>query len=534
MRARPGNPRRWATLMLAAVTVLPLASVRTESTTLENLSSGDARVFDTVDPSAYRLDFPMLPPEDPLSALPKGFPIDSTIRNDAQSLFETVTRTGVPLPESTPGDYDPEAVFLPANPFNEVPPLGVIDYPVTQEREIILLDRGHPVFYEIGKTTEQFMMRESEVSLIMPDIPEPSLVFAKQRRNLRTAGPFRYAMDFFQSVAFNDNVFGASTGQQSDVFYTFNPRLYVETGTRGLAALSYSPSFVFYNRYKEMNAANENINLTLRYPFTKLQIGADFGYQTQTGVFVNSTGIAKQQTFTANAFARYPFTAKSEGLLSYLGSVSDNDPGGQRTDHRGVLAWDYQFSSRLAGGAFIEYGQSGAPIGTQNYQSLGLQWLYRPDYHWRFMGRLGYQTRQLQPGVADLNAFNAPIFDVTAAYHLTHRLGALLRVYREINTDAFESVSLQMRTAVAAKLLVRFYEKTDLTLRAEVGHIDQWGDGEMERSNLDYLEGGLTLSYALTRTVELIFFDTLQKRFAASDEDSYTSNTIGLAINLRF
>ncbi len=503
-------------------------------TSREDLRSGDPRAFDTMDPSSYQLDFPLLPPEEPLNDFDQSPPFPVDTRSDPQALFDDISRTGLPTPPQTPADYNPESIFLQTRFANEAALQAGVDYPIATDREVVLLDAGHPVYFSLSKTAALFMIEESSVSKVMPAIPDPSLIFEKQRPYLRTLGLFRYMVDVGHTFAFANNVFGTQKDHLSDVYFALNPRIYVETGNRGLLSLSYSPSFVRYHKYKEMNAGNENTTLALRYPFSKLEVGSDLSYQTQSGLFINSPGVAQQRTWLSNTFLRYPITHKTEATLGYRVTFNDRSPGGRRTDHLLSGYLDHTYSPKWTFGSYLEVGRSNAPEWEQAYGTAGVRLQYRPDYHWRFILQAGQHQREISPALPTLGELQTPVFKFTAAYHRTANLGVVLRAFREVTTDGFAEVALSLRTGAELTFLSRFYRKAELSLRVGVGQMELWSSMEPYESDLGYLEGALALSYELSRNVEVILFDNLQRRFAASHSNRYTANTVGLAINLRF
>src|SRR5690606_25420797 len=134
-------------------------------TVREDLRSTDPRAFDTMEPSSYRLDFPVMPDTDPPADFSGEEPMPTSTRSDPQEVFDEIARSGLPRPTTTPGDYNPENVFLLTRFQDEEPPQASVEYPVSGPREIVLLNHGHPVFSDLSKTAALFEIVESQNSL---------------------------------------------------------------------------------------------------------------------------------------------------------------------------------------------------------------------------------------------------------------------------------------------------------------------------------------------------------------------------------
>ena len=498
-------------------------------------SSSRAETFDTTFPANYSLDYPGLPPEDPMSSIPLAPPPGIDVLINPETLdYRSALNSNVPSP--SPADYNPEVSTRMADYSNTAQGMAALGNDVPSNSEIVISDYGHPIFYDLSRTTAAFGLDETPLVTDTPMIPEPGTSLDKPIAPRLKAGPWRMAFDVVASAAAVYNVQGSTTNPQNDMAYTFMPRFYLEAGTKGSFRIQYSPSFVRYSRFKDLNSANQNLSVNVAYPFSKLRVGSSFSYLTQSGLFLNNQeGQGESKTTMATLSASYPFTTKINATLGWMGVIQDNQPGGKQTENALTLNVNYGKGSKMMGGTVIQVGNVDAPGGKQNYITLQGEMNYRYDFHWRYSARAGVNYRILNPAPYDTpDPLITPVFDLTGSYHWTSNAAAVLRLYRYVGTDTFSSVNLNIQTGAELGLLLRAYRKTDVKFLLAFGYSELFANTEDGSSNFSFVQGGFSVSYTVVKLMDVVFFGNVQQRFADSQGLNYLSGTLGVGIYLRF
>ncbi len=498
-------------------------------------SASRAETFDTTYPANYSLDYPGLPPGDPMSDIPLAPPPGIDVLINPETLdYRAALNSNVPSP--SPADYNPEVSTRTADYSNTSQGMAALSNEVASNSEIVISDYGHPIFYDLSRTTAAFGLDETPLVTDVPLIPEPGTSLDKPIAPRLKAGPWRMALDVVASAAAVYNVLGSTSNPQSDMAYTVMPRFFLEAGTKGSFRLQYSPSFVRYSRFKDLNSANQNFSASVTYPFSKLRVGAAFSYLTQSGLFLNNqAGQGESKTTMATLTAGYPVTKKLNTSLGWMGVIQDNQPGGTQTENSLTLDVSYGKGGKLMGGGIVQVGNVDAPGSNQNYITLQGEANYRYDFHWRFSAKAGANYRILTPapyGTPD--PLITPVFDLTGSYHWTSNAAAVLKLYRYVGTNTFNTVSLNIQTGAELGFLLRAYRKTDVKFLLAFGYSELFGSTESDTSNFSFVQGGLSVSYTVVKLMDVVVFGNVQQRFADSQGLNYLSGTLGVGIYLRF
>lgn len=496
----------------------------------EALSTNPA-VFNTEDPAAYGRDFPFIPENDPMSGMPRDEPLNMQNLYLPDTLIELQSNQIMSPPPKTPGDYDPEAPAKEASLATEQPIQTSFGNPVFDKRGQLLGSRVRPVFYSVSFITE---MEAVGVDHTLPRIPSPLINFGSNPATRMNLGPFRTAVDLTVSTAYNDNVFGTQSDPQGDIIYSFRPRIFLETGTRGLFGITYAPAFTYYAKNQDQNSANQLYSMVFRYPFSKLTIGGEFFYTTEKGLFIASDGPAQSNSVLANLYANYAIAPKSS--LAVLGQVNliDNSPGGKKTEILGTTEYTYQWSGSTAIGSSLTIGNVNSIADEEAYVAIRLKGSYLPSYHYEFLGDFGFQARDLSVPAGGQNQIVTPVFDFTARYHPTFNSSVILRASRGLDSNTFGNVNLNIQTSVEASVLIELSRKYRIRFALESGQVEQLSNTDPERGKFNYFKGGVTLSYSIMNWVDFSVFSNQQRRFASSDGADYTSTISGIAISFKY
>jgi hypothetical protein len=199
-----------------------------------------------------------------------------------------------------------------------------------------------------------------------------------------------------------------------------------------------------------------------------------------------------------------------------------------------MLTTKYRFSEAIAFGVIQELGHVTANFGDHVYQTLQVHATLRPSYHFKIDGRAGFQVRRFSSEVGERSGLVTPVFDITGSYHWNDNTAFVLRAYREISTSTFDNMRLDVETGVESYALLRMYGVLDLKLRMVAGYTERMSNVAPKTGDYCFLQGGPSVSWAVSKMWELMLFNQTQQRFADSAGSDFISNVTGIGCKLRF
>lgn len=398
--------------------------------------------------------------------------------------------------------------------------------------ESLLLSAGGPSYAGLSKEAE---LPFGETFYPMVYAPRAIPVF-KRVRTLTPVGPLRVGVDLGLSAAYNNNVFGEPSNVQGDLITTLQPAVFIEAGTRGKAQLVYAPTVVSFAKYKDLGSVNQAVFFRLRYPFTKLKLGLDAFYLTTNGLFVDNDngGFAKQNTFLTRVFGEYPITHKIAAELTGESVWQDTEPGGSQVEHSVKGRAYYQLTTSVKAGLSLKVGAYVAPAETQVYETVQVTSSWRISDGLVLSGEAGIEMRHLSISEEGRNELGIPVFNLQCNYNPTSTTLFNVTLFRDVLNTTFNDVSLNITTGANTSVLIRFFERINFRLELGFGHVEQLTDEQSEDGQYSFVQGGVTLSYQFLNRVEIQLFDNLQQRFGSNVGNDYVSNTMGVAITLKF
>lgn len=353
-------------------------------------------------------------------------------------------------------------------------------------------------------------------------------------QELTRIGPFRIGADISGSVAHNDNVFGDQTDPKSDQIATFQPLFFLEAGTRGALRLLYAPTYVTFAKYKELSTVNQALYLQIRYPFTKLKIGIDASYLSQNGLFIDSDGFVQQNTALVRLFGEYPLTQKLMSSFTLENIRQEAIPGGTNIENSVHLRLIHQVTRAFNAGASFKVGTLSAPAESQTYEAAQVTFSYNPTVALRFAAEFGMEMRSLSFTSGGQTILPISVFNFQAVYNPSSNAIYTLGFFRNALNTTFNNVSLNITTGVSVSAVARVAGKLNVRLELVAGRTEQYADEEGEDGTFSFVQGGITLSYPIMKSVEIQIFDNLQQRLQSTIGSDYVSNTLGMGLSVKF
>ena len=429
------------------------------------------------------------------------------------------------------------AEFAPTVPLSDLPIEdsggAFLAYPsgVAFNADSLLLSPGGTGY---GILSKEAALPYGESSYPLAFSPRAIPVF-KRVRELTRIGPFRVGVDVTGGVAHNNNVFGDTTNPRSDEISSFLPAVYLEAGTRGKLYLLYAPTYLSFAKYKELSTTNQALFFQLRYPFTKLKIGIDLSYLSQSGLFLNSdAGFVQQTTVLGRLFGEYRLSGKT--LVAFSGETikQESSPGGTQTENSAGVRLIYQITHEARVGFNFRVGQVFTPAENQNYQAAQLFMSYRPTVALQFAAEAGLELRRLSLTSSGQSELPITIFNFQVNYNPTSTTLFNVSFYRNALNTTFNNVSLNITTGLTTSVVLRLFDKVNVRLEMGVGYTEQYADEQGNDGSFSFFQGGITVSYPLLKNLEIQVFDSLQQRFGSQIGNDYVSHTIGMALTLKF
>ena len=364
-------------------------------------------------------------------------------------------------------------------------------------------------------------------------IGAPSFMSTK-RAFMIGSSRIRYGVALNAAVAYNNNVFGSPKNPQGDSILTLQPTFYLETGKKGTMQFLWSPSFLQYAKYKELNAVNQTFAFSSRYRWSKLRVGLDASYIAQSGLFLNSQGQSQQKAVFTRLFAGYALTKKTEILFGLDGIMTDSGSGGRQFQGTFTTSIDYKYSRKTTVGVAVALGYNISSAGTTTSESFLLRLLYNPTSKLVFRGEGGLQFRQSLLAGGGSSSTVTSVVNISALYRPTSKTYVTLRFFRNVDMDAFSAGNLQITTSLEAAGSWKISHSTTVNGALAVGRVENVGLNGQDSGTYDYVQASLSVSYLLRDDMNINLFNNLQQKLNDSQGNNYLSNTSGMSLGMRF
>lgn len=356
------------------------------------------------------------------------------------------------------------------------------------------------------------------------------------RRSLRVGGTrIRYGAQIATSSAYVTNVLGTSQNPQNDFVFYLQPSLVLEAGTKSSIRVIYAPSILKYAQFKQFDTVNQNFLFSSRARFTKLEIGIDAGYLTQSGLFLGSQGQAQQQTLMARVFANYRITRKTDFMLALDAERTESSDGGDQSGFSFGAGIEHRLTRKTSVGIGIMIGQFYLPQGTTNFQNVLLRLRYSPSAKLFFTADGGIQLRQSRTLQGEAYSTAGPLLEAKVTWLPTRKTTAAARVYRNVAVDPFSPDSIQTTTGGELEITWQMFSRTKLEGKIGSGFAENTSLSGSEGQRYFFNQGTLSVIYNSEEGMNLRVFTGFQQRLdTANSINNYLSTLSGMQLGLDF
>jgi hypothetical protein len=366
------------------------------------------------------------------------------------------------------------------------------------------------------------------------NLQPPSMFGAK--RSLRIGGTrIRYGAQVATGSTYITNVFGTSQNPQNDFIFYLQPALFLEVGTKSSVRVIYAPSILKYARFKQFDSVNQNFLFSARTRFSKLEIGMDAAYLTQSGLFLGSQGQAQQQTLMARIFANYRITRKTDFKFAVESERTSSSDGGDQSGFSFGGGFEHRLTRKTTVGIGIMVGQFYLPQGATNFQNVLLRLRYSPSAKLFFTADGGIQLRQSRTNQGQSYATTSPLLEAKVTWLPTRKTTLAARFFRNVSVDPFSPDSIQTTTGGELEVTWEMLPRTKLEAKIGSGFAENTSLAGKEGQSYLFNQGTLAVIYNSQEGMNLRMFTGFQQRLDASNsQNNYLSTLSGMQLGLEF
>lgn len=354
------------------------------------------------------------------------------------------------------------------------------------------------------------------------------------------------------SVAYNDNIYLADSGEKSDTIFTIAPGVEFTTGDTGRNKVTFRfvENFLMYMDETDNNANLENLDFTFGHGAEgdKLRLSVAAGLhhnQSNSSRDRSRDGEAvKSYNYYGNAIVSYKLGEKTSvrSGFKWTGTTYDNcrNEYNDREQYAVPLYLYYAVTEKLNVGLSAEYryvdlaasGDNRARGTNPGIQEVWFFGLSAEGAIWSKLslkGRIGYTTSDYSRRTIDNNDGSDTMgMSITADYHATDKLTTSLSLSRDFELAGDASAITSTGVTLAANYMIndRWSANGSLSYR-----LDDYTSSTRED---DYYTASVGVSYALTEYANLFAnysFSVDDSNAAALD---YTNNVVTLGVSIRY
>ncbi len=165
---------------------------------------------------------------------------------------------------------------------------------------------------------ELAVLEESMLEGPLPErelaLPEPPVT--RKSPAVISLGPGVLVISGWASAIFDDNIFNAFENAESDFVYTVTPSLVMGMGDyaeqkKTFLTAGFAPSFVNFQRRRDLSDVDYDGFLHGQYTFTRLKIDSRLSFERRTGQDLDAPGRNSRDFYTADVVAEYAITERT-------------------------------------------------------------------------------------------------------------------------------------------------------------------------------------------------------------------------------
>ena len=304
-------------------------------------------------------------------------------------------------------------------------------------------------------------------------------------------GPINFKCALNLSLISDDNIDAQPAGPNrvSDVEYAITPAVLFSYGTqpgqRGFASLVYAPTILRFLRHSDEDSDNQNVALSLQYPFDRLTLDAGESFTQTTGVNLDARARTTQATERATFGGSYDIDDKltAQSHVEYLDTTYTSPEGTINSFNSELVnetreTWSsaavYTLNEKLNFGPQFNLGlETPENSPQQTFEQGLLNFNYQATNKILVDGQAGIEWRQYTHGVDRTN----PVFTAGVTYKPTDDTSIAVHGFRNVTPTSDASDETDVNTGVAVTLGQRLFQRLALGFTFNYLHTDYLGNG---------------------------------------------------------
>ena len=350
--------------------------------------------------------------------------------------------------------------------------------------------------------------------------------------------------------------------KETDTYYAVTPAVLLEYGNhegqKGYASLVYAPTITRFLHYSAQDSDDQNVSLTLRYPFQRLSLDATETYAQVSGFNEDLNARTTQTSNLATFGGSYEIDDKL-AVTSHIQQVisSFSQPGGQQASTTNASQGDtttsinstvlYHLSDKMTLSPSANFGID-KPDGMkqQTFEQALMGATYQPTTKISLAAQGGVEFRQGVQNGQNANGPSGdetnPIFSDELGYTPFDSTTLAVTASQSVRTSSADTEQNVVDTSVGFSATQRFLQRFFLNLSFGYSHTeDQSGTGNVTSNNTnlansvqDTFTYRPSLSVAPTAWSSVaIYYQYLDNRSNISTE-TYHDNQVGISISAQF
>jgi hypothetical protein len=371
-------------------------------------------------------------------------------------------------------------------------------------------------------------------------------------------GPVNLEATLLMNAVSDDNLRnnGQTGGKTGDTSFAVTPAILLEYGTqegeKGFASLVYSPTLTRFLHYSQNDSDDQNVALTVQYPFQKLTLGFSQAYTESTGINQDLNARTTQTSSLSTVTANYDIDEKlslSADVQEAITSFSDGMGQGDKTSSVGSsLSYHLSEKMSLISSATVGLDKpDGAQQETFEQALIGVS--YQPTVKISLSAQGGAEFRQgddnNQSGQNDEEGSSTnPVFSLGLGYQPFDSTNFSLSADQSVRSSSADSGQTVVATDVGFSATQRFIQRFYLNLTFDYSHSEYQsgsgggtagsGIGMTSGTSQDTLTYRTSLSFAPTTWTSVAVYYQYEDNESDAAGQTYYDNELGVSASVQF
>jgi hypothetical protein len=374
-------------------------------------------------------------------------------------------------------------------------------------------------------------------------LSEPGIGYSHAPIERVRLGPFDLKAALSINLVSDDNLSasGGSGGKIRDTSLGVTPAVLLEYGAeegqKAYASLVYAPTLTRFFHHSDENTNNQNVALTVQYPFQRLTLDLSQTYAQVTGINVDLNSRTTQTSSVTTFGGNYDIDDKltfSSHLQELITRFSGGEgQGGQTSSINSSLS--YQISEKMRLGPSINVGLD-KPQGAMKdkFEQGLLGFNYQPTGKFSLFAQGGAEFLQYDQGGDAVD----PIFSTGIGYAPFDSTTFAVNASRSTRSSNADSAQTVVSTGAGFSATQRFLQRFYLNFSFNYSHYDNQSDtggvSPTAGGSQDNLVYRPSLSFNPTAWTSIAIYYQYLDNESSTPGEGYHDNQMGISTTAQF